>query len=457
MLIRGSQIQSGTIADLQIAASAGILTTKLADGANLFFRDGTRALTGNMSAGGFAIQNVLNPVNPQDAVTLSYLNTLNLGMTMKVPVRVATLSSLGTGYSSGVLTIPTTTTLDGLTLASGDRILVRAESTAAWNGIYTYTNSTTLTRSTDMNSGGSSGNIQMGDFIIVDDGATYRGQAFILTEPFNFTPPIVLGTTALTFTAYGAPGTLTGGNGINISSNVITAVANTAQAINVTGSGIGLTLNDNSLQFVSSGLAVKPYTGLATTTNGLNVVTGNGLTSAGGAGSAITVLPVVSGGISVGASGLAILLGSNTGLVTSASGLSVILADSTLSLVTGGLKLAALNSGNLLVGNSSNVATSVTLSGDATLSNTGVLTLTTAASGGAVRASNFSNGELCGGTANGSNTAFTTAFTMIANTECVYVNGIRQKRTTDYAASGTTITFVVAPFTGDIITNDYIH
>lgn len=38
-------------------------------------------------------------------------------------------------------------------------------------------------------------------------------------------------------------------------------------------------------------------------------------------------------------------------------------------------KLAALSSGNILIGNSSNVATSITMSGDASISNTGVLTL----------------------------------------------------------------------------------
>lgn len=42
-------------------------------------------------------------------------------------------------------------------------------------------------------------------------------------------------------------------------------------------------------------------------------------------------------------------------------------------------KLATLTSGNVLVGNASNVATSVALSGDATISNTGVLTLASSA------------------------------------------------------------------------------
>lgn len=37
----------------------------------------------------------------------------------------------------------------------------------------------------------------------------------------------------------------------------------------------------------------------------------------------------------------------------------------------------------------------------------------------------------------------------------VYVNGVRQKLTTDYTLTTVTITFVVAPDTGDVILCDY--
>ena len=458
MLIRGSQIISGTVADLQIQAAAGIQTTKLADGANLAFLDGTRPFTGVTNFGGFRVTNTGLPIAPGDAVNLAYLNTLNLGMTLKMPVRVATLTSIGASYAANVLTLTTgMTVLDGLTLLGNDRILVRAESVPANNGIYTYTSPTTLTRSTDFNSGGVSGTIQMGDFIIVNDGNTYRGQAFILTEPFNFTPPLAVGTTALNFTAYGNPGQLTPGNGIQITGTTITAVAAATSGVQVLSGGISLLLADNSLQTISSGVSVRPYAGLSTSVNGLSVVNGNGLSLAASAGGALSVNPTTNGGIQVTAGGVGLLLPVSSGLQTTATGLSIQLSGSTLAIGAGGISLAALTSAFLLVGNSSNVATGVALSGDATLSNSGVLTLTSAAAGGGVKATNFSNGETVGGTVNGANTAFTIAFTSIANTECVYVNGIRQKRTADYSLSGAAVTFVTAPFTGDAVTIDYIH
>ena len=60
-------------------------------------------------------------------------------------------------------------------------------------------------------------------------------------------------------------------------------------------------------------------------------------------------------------------------------------------------KLAALTSGNILVGNSSNVPTSVSLSGNVTISNTGVTTI----ANGAVSSSKLASGLTLGGTTTG--------------------------------------------------------
>ncbi len=67
-------------------------------------------------------------------------------------------------------------------------------------------------------------------------------------------------------------------------------------------------------------------------------------------------------------------------------------------------------------------------------------------------------GEVPTGSVNGSNTVFTTAASYVGSTISVYVNGIRQKKTTDYTeSSATTITFTTAPSTGDVILVDYQH
>lgn len=64
-------------------------------------------------------------------------------------------------------------------------------------------------------------------------------------------------------------------------------------------------------------------------------------------------------------------------------------------------------------------------------------------------------GEVPTGTPNGTLTDFTIAQSPITGTLRVFVNGIRQKVTDDYTFTGTTITFVSAPLTGDKIQVDY--
>lgn len=119
-------------------------------------------------------------------------------------------------------------------------------------------------------------------------------------------------------------------------------------------------------------------------------------------------------------------------------------------------KLAALTSGNILVGNGSNVATSVSVSGDVTLSNAGVVSITSAALSGS---GHFVTRETPSGTINGSNLVFTVANTPISGTEHVFKNGILQNAGSgnDYQISGVTITFETgnAPQTGDVLLVSY--
>lgn len=72
-----------------------------------------------------------------------------------------------------------------------------------------------------------------------------------------------------------------------------------------------------------------------------------------------------------------------------------------------------------------------------------------------VGSSAFVDGETPSGLVNDSNTVFTIASTPVTGSVKVFKNGMRQKVTSDYTISGTTITFVVAPETGDTLLVDY--
>jgi hypothetical protein len=79
-----------------------------------------------------------------------------------------------------------------------------------------------------------------------------------------------------------------------------------------------------------------------------------------------------------------------------------------------------------------------------------------ASSGGGLTSSNFVYNETPSGTVNSSNVTFTLANTPVAGTVRVWVSGIKQKLTTHYSVSGSTITFVTAPTTGSDIDAEYI-
>jgi len=147
------------------------------------------------------------------------------------------------------------------------------------------------------------------------------------------------------------------------------------------------------------------------------------------------------------------VVSSNGGIVVNAHDIALTLADSTLTIVPSGLKLSPLPSGDILVGNASNVATAVAMSGAVTISNTGVTTI----SGSYPTYTSFVTREVPTGSINSSNLVFTLANVPKLGTECLFLNGLLQTYGVDYTISGATITFEPgdAPETGSILVANY--
>lgn len=147
--IRQRQIEDGAINDAKVQAAAAIASSKLADGANWIKKDGTVAMTGSLNLGSQLITNVLTPSAGTDAANKNYVDTAITNVTSlftsKGTVRVATTANgtLATAFANGQ-------TVDGVTLATGDRILLKNQTSAAENGIYTVNASGAPTRATDM-------------------------------------------------------------------------------------------------------------------------------------------------------------------------------------------------------------------------------------------------------------------------------------------------------------------
>lgn len=88
------------------------------------------------------VTNLPSPGSAGDAVPKSYVDSLVEGLAWKDSCRVATQANLNLA-SPGA-------TIDGVTMASQDRVLVRAQTTASQNGIYVWNGAATpMTRALD--------------------------------------------------------------------------------------------------------------------------------------------------------------------------------------------------------------------------------------------------------------------------------------------------------------------
>lgn len=124
----------------------------------------------------------------------------------KIPARAATT---GANYT---LTGGTPSTLDGVSLATNDRILVKDQTSAAQNGIYTVTTvgtgtNGTWTRALDFNT---SAEALSGTSIVVTEGTISGSTKYQLVTMGTIT----LDTTALTFTAVSGLGLVSAGAGL---------------------------------------------------------------------------------------------------------------------------------------------------------------------------------------------------------------------------------------------------
>ena len=100
--------------------------------------------TGVINVSSARITSLGTPTQTTDAATKAYVDSQLQGLDVKNSVRVATTANgtLSSAFANGQ-------TVDGVTLATGDRILLKNQSTGSQNGIYTVNASGAPTRATD--------------------------------------------------------------------------------------------------------------------------------------------------------------------------------------------------------------------------------------------------------------------------------------------------------------------
>jgi hypothetical protein len=357
-------VNSGNVNTAKVASTGGIT---IASGGS---SDITLNAAGNINADSNYINNLLDPMQNQDAATKIYVdNLVATGLTYHEQVFVSTTANLATttggtityaqpnGAGNGIgATITTTGSFNLIDTANvqtiGTRILVKNEGNAVLNGVYTWSNATAITRSTDADEYGtdSAHALSLNSYFFTESGNVNKGSAYVVAEPQG---TITFGTSNIVFDLFST-------------SQVYSA--NTQAGISLVGTVFSAKVDNNTTAFDGGGnISVKAGANLTTPNIGAatgtslsvtgNVTAGNfntvGAISASGniLSSNVFATGTVSGNIvtgnSVSASGNVTGANINTNGLISAAG-NVISGN----VSTGNIVAANVNTGYLLVNTS---------------------------------------------------------------------------------------------------------
>ena len=230
---------------IQYVSSTGLWTKKSISAAGIVQKSGS-TMTGALVLPG-------SPTSDLHAATKQYVDNVASNINFHQAVTAATTANLTATYANGTSGVGATLTnsgtqaalsIDGVALAADNRVLVKNQTSSLQNGIYVVSDigsgSTNwiLTRATDADNS-PSGEFKQGDFTLVISGTVNEGYGFVNSTSVN---PIVVGTTAVTYTAFNAAKAIVAGNGLQEATpgtlSIDTAITQTRVA-NVTDTEIG--------------------------------------------------------------------------------------------------------------------------------------------------------------------------------------------------------------------------
>ena len=163
----------------------------------------------NFSFASNRLINLADPVSDQDAATKIYVDNVAQGLDVKASVVAAT---------SANITLSGAQTIDGVSVVNGDRVLVKAQTNQADNGIYIASN-TSWSRSADANTWAE----LVSAYTFVETGTSYADTGWVCTVNAGGT----LGTTPVTWSQFSGAGTYQAGTGLTLTGNTF-SITNTA-------------------------------------------------------------------------------------------------------------------------------------------------------------------------------------------------------------------------------------
>ena len=192
---------------------------------------------------GGTITGLGDPSASSEAATKNYVDNLVTGLRTRVIARVASTANvvLASGLENG-------DTLDGVTLATGNRVLLKNQTTTSQNGLYTVVASGTASRDTEFDIISEIA----GQLILVSEGTTNADTMYLCTTDTSAT----LGSSAITYTQVfpSAGGTVTsvavadsGSSEFTVTGSPITSSGTISLAVNsIAATKIGTGTVDNT-------------------------------------------------------------------------------------------------------------------------------------------------------------------------------------------------------------------
>jgi hypothetical protein len=195
------------------------------------------ALGSDLSAATYKITNLGTPSASTDAATKQYVDDLAQGLHIHASCIAATTANidLSSALENGDI-------LDGVTLATGNRVLVKNQSSTPENGIYVVQASGAAVRAADFDT---PAEIDGGDFVFVTGGTANDNTGWVQTETV-----VTVGTSPIIFTQFSGAGTYQAGTGLTLTGNVFSI--NTATTVDLS---TAQTLSNKSVSLGSNTLS----------------------------------------------------------------------------------------------------------------------------------------------------------------------------------------------------------
>jgi hypothetical protein len=233
--VSGTDAATKAYADLMLPLAGGTMTGAIAMGTNKITGLGT-------------------PTADADAANKGYVDSVAQGLDTKASVVAATTTNgtLATAFANGQV-------VDGVTLATGNRILIKNQTDETVNGIYVVAASGAPSRSTDMDAGSEF----PGAYAFVEQGTVNGDTGWVCTN----NAPVTLGTTNITFTQFSGAGTYTASNGVLLTGSNFTFAPRTGYGLQTGASGAEVKLATTSGLNLSADLAVGAGNGISVLTN----------------------------------------------------------------------------------------------------------------------------------------------------------------------------------------------